>query len=61
MPRRLTFALAALLLGAMLVLVWPTAYREYRLGNTTARVNRFTGRTDVLRPWGWERQAPPPR
>lgn len=45
---------AALLMGAGFY-IWPTPYREYRVGEAMLRVNRFTGATDVLRADGWQR------
>ena len=54
MSRRLTYLIAALI-AAVALWVWPTPYREYRYGQTTARVNRFTGTTELLYPQGWRR------
>jgi hypothetical protein len=39
--------------------IWPTPYREYRVGESWVRVHRLTGKTDVLRPWGWQPAARP--
>jgi hypothetical protein len=56
--RRWYILLAALALLVATV-IWPTPYREYRFGNTTIRVNRLTGRTDLLTVFGWEPQRRP--
>src|SRR5688500_3216866 len=60
MSRRLTYVLVVGAAVVVALFVWPTLYREYCIGATTARVNRFTGRTDILMPYGWEPQRRPP-
>ena len=48
-PRRLTSLLLLALALAAAAFIWPTPYREYPFGQTTVRVNRFTGATEILR------------
>ena len=33
--------------------VWPTRYRHDHMSGFPVRVDRFTGRTEVLFPYGW--------
>lgn len=34
--------------------VWPTPYAYSTWKNEQVRTNRFTGRAELLGPWGWE-------
>ena len=35
------------------VYVWPTPWNHYKRGSNNLRVNRFTGKTQVLSDYGW--------
>lgn len=65
--RRALLVLAAALVVGWLVTVWPTPYRVHWLdgdrGDFAVRVNRITGRVDVLTDQGWTRTShrPPDR
>ena len=49
---------AALLMGAAWF-IWPTPWREYRLGKGVVRVHRFTGGTERLYVSGWKPYVAP--
>ena len=40
------------------VFVWPTPWNHYKQGSTNLRVNRFTGRTELLERNGWQEDRP---
>lgn len=37
--------------------IWPTPWKEYKSGPANLRVNRFTGRTQVLAYNGWRTRS----
>lgn len=44
----LMWAACLVALAVWLVFVWPTQWEHYKQGNHNIRVNRFTGKTEVL-------------
>jgi len=58
---RKDLALAVGIVVALLwaVFVWPTVWKEYKIGPKNVRVNRFTGATETLDSTsGWYRDKP---
>jgi len=53
LAQKIAIGIAALLFA---YLIWPTPYKEYKSGSMNLRVNRLTGRTEILSYRGWHRE-----